>query len=122
MTEEKESEQVNDDDQEKVLTIDEGSPSEKPKRPGRKKRQTSTVSTNDSLESETQPLFEQPVIVEGKRSRKPTSRLELAELSPPRKEFSIPLVNLCEFSRFLRFIFASRRLGSRKSFGRNSIQ
>ncbi|CAF1035629.1 unnamed protein product [Rotaria sordida] len=70
---------------------------EKPKRPGRKKRESS--STVDMKEEEnlnainttdTQPLFEQPVILEGKRSRKPTSRLELSDLTTPKKELSIP--------------------------------
>ena len=64
---------------------------------GRKKREDSAV-TN---ESDTQPLFEQPVIVEGKRSRKPTSRLEITELSPPKKELSIPQVRLFPSNGFL---------------------
>ena len=50
-----------------------------------------------------QPLFEQPIIVEGKRSRKPTSRLELTDLSPPRKEFNIPQVVKQQSLLFLDF-------------------
>jgi hypothetical protein len=45
-------------------------------------------------EMDTQPLFEQPIVLEGKRSRKPTLRLELSELMPAKKELSIPQVNL----------------------------
>ncbi|CAF4186728.1 unnamed protein product [Rotaria sp. Silwood2] len=49
------------------------------------------------LESETketeldaQPLFEQPIILNGKRSRKPTLRLEISESIPAKKDLSIP--------------------------------
>lgn len=66
---------------------------EKPKRGGRKKRDVSDVKTENSTNDhamDTQPLFEQPVILEGKRSRKPTSRLELSDLATPKKELSIP--------------------------------
>jgi hypothetical protein len=49
---------------------------------------------NNDDAMDTQPLFEQPVIVEGKRSRKPTSRLEISELATPKKELSIPQVIL----------------------------
>ncbi|CAF1036828.1 unnamed protein product [Adineta steineri] len=66
---------------------------EKPKRAGRKKRDISDIK-NENLNNDptidTQPLFEQPIIVEGKRSRKPTLRLELSELAPPKKDISIP--------------------------------
>lgn len=55
------------------------------KRPGRKKRELTVDEYSD-----TQPLFEQPVVLEGKRSRKPTSRLELSDLETPKKEFTIP--------------------------------
>lgn len=71
---------------------------EKVKRVGRKKRDE-TISMKNSMENETQPLFEQPVIVEGKRSRKPTSRLELTDVSPPRKEFSVPQVWIFRWKR-----------------------
>lgn len=54
-------------------------------RPGRKKREPTN---GDPLD--TQPLFEQPIILEGKRSRKPTSRLELSDLEAPKKELVIP--------------------------------
>jgi len=67
---------------------------EKPKRAGRKKRDVKNENVNNDDAMDTQPLFEQPVIVEGKRSRKPTSRLELTELATPKKELSIPQVNL----------------------------
>lgn len=71
---------------------------EKPKRPGRKRKELTSTSSikeenlNDTNAVDTQPLFEQPVIVEGKRSRKPTSRLELSDLEAPKKELSIPQV------------------------------
>ena len=66
---------------------------EKPKRGGRKKRDVTDVKIeNANNEMDTQPLFEQPVILEGKRSRKPTSRLELSDLATPKKELSIPQV------------------------------
>jgi hypothetical protein len=68
---------------------------EKPKRAGRKKRDLTDVkieNSNSDNAMDTQPLFEQPVIVEGKRSRKPTSRLELSDLATPKKELSIPQV------------------------------
>ena len=42
---------------------------------------------------EEQPLFEQSIILDGKRSRKPTSRLEISELTPRKKELLIPQVN-----------------------------
>jgi hypothetical protein len=71
---------------------------EKPKRAGRKKRDVSLSNdikpenlNNDNI-MDTQPLFEQPIILEGKRSRKPTSRLELSDLATPKKELSIPQV------------------------------
>jgi hypothetical protein len=41
-----------------------------------------------------QPLFEQPIILEGKRSRKPTTRLELTELTLVKQELAICQVNL----------------------------
>lgn len=66
---------------------------EKPKRGGRKKRDGNELKTENSIldyAMDTQPLFEQPVILEGKRSRKPTSRLELSDLATPKKELSIP--------------------------------
>jgi hypothetical protein len=72
---------------------------EKPKRAGRKKRDVTSISDvktenlNNDNAMDTQPLFEQPIIVEGKRSRKPTSRLELSDLATPKKELSIPQVN-----------------------------
>jgi hypothetical protein len=68
----------------------------KPKRAGRKKRELTSENLNNDSLVDTQPLFEQPVIVEGKRSRKPTARLELSDLTPPKKELSIPEVNLPE--------------------------
>ncbi|CAF1288442.1 unnamed protein product [Adineta ricciae] len=68
-----------------------------PKRGGRKRREITAAISDVKAEHmdnehavDTQPLFEQPVILEGKRSRKPTSRLELSDLEPPKKEFSIP--------------------------------
>jgi hypothetical protein len=71
---------------------------EKPKRAGRKKRDLTAISDvkteNFNNDMDTQPLFEQPVIIEGKRSRKPTSRLELSDLATPKKELSIPQVNI----------------------------
>jgi len=98
MTTETENETISNEknDDEKPLIIAESTESneiptnspEKVKRVGRKKRDESI-----SMKNEAPPLFEQPVIVEGKRSRKPTSRLELTDVSPPRKEFSVPQGN-----------------------------
>jgi len=73
---------------------------DKPKRAGRKKREITSLNDiktenfNNDNAMDTQPLFEQPIIIEGKRSRKPTSRLELSDLETPKKELSIPQVNL----------------------------
>ncbi|UJR15529.1 hypothetical protein I4U23_002468 [Adineta vaga] len=50
---------------------------------------TESESTEDE-EMDTHALFEQPVLVEGKRSRKPTLRLELAEPTSTKKELTIP--------------------------------
>ena len=75
--------------EEQLINID------KPKRAGRKKRDVDSKveNLNNDNAMDTQPLFEQPIILEGKRSRKPTSRLELSELSPPKKELPIPQVS-----------------------------
>ncbi|CAF0806894.1 unnamed protein product [Adineta ricciae] len=48
------------------------------------------ASATEDEEMDTQPLFERPVLLEGKRSRKPTLRLELAKLTPTKKELTIP--------------------------------
>lgn len=48
------------------------------------------VTTPNDVRPDGQPLFEQPVILEGKRSRKPTLRLELSDLTRTKKELSIP--------------------------------
>jgi len=50
-----------------------------------------TVITDKDFDA--QPLLEQPVILEGKRSRKPTLRLEISELVPTKKDLIIPQVN-----------------------------
>ena len=76
----------------KVVEQEEQTNIDKPKRAGRKKKELTNSLNNDSL-NDTQPLFEQPVILEGKRSRKPTSRLELSDLATPKKELSIPQGN-----------------------------
>ena len=49
--------------------------------------------SSDDVKPDGQPLFEQPIILEGKRSRKPTLRLELSDLTPTKKELSIPQVD-----------------------------
>lgn len=88
---------------------------EKPKRPGRKKREISSVNDikTDNLNNDnavdTQPLFEQPIIIEGKRSRKPTARLELSDLETPKKELSIPQVSFIDITHQVNhFLFFSR--------------
>jgi len=50
-----------------------------------------TVITDNDFDA--QPLLEQPVILEGKRSRKPTLRLEISEVIPAKKDLIIPQVN-----------------------------
>ncbi len=44
-------------------------------------------------ENYTEPLLDQSFIIEGKRSRKPTLRLEITESISTKKELSIPQVN-----------------------------
>lgn len=44
-------------------------------------------------ESNAHTLVDQSFILEGKRSRKPTLRLEMSESTPTKKEFVIPQVN-----------------------------
>ena len=46
-----------------------------------------------SSEPNVQTLIDQSFILEGKRSRKPTLRLEMSESTPTKKEFVIPQVN-----------------------------
>ena len=46
-----------------------------------------------SNDPEAPPLFEQPILLEGKRSRKPTARLEISEPTTPKKEVSLPQGN-----------------------------
>ncbi|CAF4559256.1 unnamed protein product [Rotaria socialis] len=41
-------------------------------------------------EDDAQPLFEQPIILDGKRSRRPTSRLDISDSLPTKKELTIP--------------------------------
>ncbi|CAF4181958.1 unnamed protein product [Rotaria magnacalcarata] len=41
-------------------------------------------------EGDAQPLFEQPIILDGKRSRRPTSRLDISDSLPAKKELTIP--------------------------------
>jgi hypothetical protein len=52
------------------------------------------VSSKSETEITDNEIDAQPVILEGKRSRKPTLRLEISELVPAKKEFSIPQVSL----------------------------
>ncbi|CAF4158091.1 unnamed protein product [Adineta steineri] len=59
----------------------------------KEKRDVSSNSENETTaddDMDTQPLFEQPIVLEGKRSRKPTLRLEILESLPTKKELSIP--------------------------------
>jgi len=58
----------------------------------KEKHDASSKSEIEIIENEvdTQPLLEQPTILEGKRSRKPTLRLEISELVPAKKELPIP--------------------------------
>lgn len=48
---------------------------------------------DEKPDSSSQPLHDSSFILEGKRSRKPTLRLEMSEPVPIKKEFSIPQVN-----------------------------
>ena len=49
--------------------------------------------TDEDDEADPSPaLLEQPVILQGKRSRKPTARLDISHSTPSKKEFSIPQV------------------------------
>lgn len=64
----------------------------------------------DDLESS----VEKPTILEGKRSRKPTARLDVSVLTPSKKVLSIPQVTI-RFDPILEFLV---RLGSWRSFGR----
>jgi hypothetical protein len=59
------------------------------------KQDVSSKSESETTDNEmdAQPLFEQTVILEGKRSRKPTLRLEISEFLPTKKELSIPQVS-----------------------------
>ena len=50
--------------------------------------------TSSSDDESLQPLLEQPTILEGKRSRKPTARLELGALTPSKRTLTIPQVKL----------------------------
>jgi hypothetical protein len=61
-------------------------------------------SDNEKEETKTeqldaQPLLEQAVIIEGKRSRKPTLRLEISELVHAKKQLPIPQVNVMLLSQ-----------------------
>lgn len=88
-----------------------------PKRSARKKREpTSTVDQNIDHEMvDTQPLFEQPIIVEGKRSRKPTSRLELSESLTSKTEAPIPQVG-GPFTLSLLALFSSTSEREKKPY------
>ena len=63
------------------------SPSEEPTNSQSIKEETDTPS-----ESSTQPSHDQSLILEGKRSRKPTSLFNMSQLITSKKEFSIPQV------------------------------
>ncbi|CAF0799614.1 unnamed protein product [Rotaria sp. Silwood1] len=58
----------------------------------REKHDASSKSESEMKENELDapPLFEQPIILNGKRSRKPTLRLEISESIPTKKELPIP--------------------------------
>jgi hypothetical protein len=98
---------------------------DKPKRAGRKKREVTSLNDiktenfNNDNAMDTQPLFEQPIIIEGKRSRKPTSRLELSDLETPKKELSIPQVNLVYRHTSQSYESSIVYLGSWKTIRRN---
>ena len=53
---------------------------------------TSEIDENVNT-NETTALFEQPSVLQGKRSRKVTSRLEIVSSTPAKKDFIIPKVN-----------------------------
>lgn len=51
-----------------------------------------SAETKEEKSDDLQSPLEQPKILEGKRSRKPISRLDLSSLTPSKKEVSIPQV------------------------------
>ncbi len=59
----------------------------------KEEQQIKTELVDVPSKSETHPVLDQSVIIEGKRSRKPTLRLEISEQIPAKKELSIPQVN-----------------------------
>ncbi len=80
------SEEPKEEEQEEQMNI------EKPESDSDKEKHD--VSSKSETEITDNEIDAQPVILEGKRSRKPTLRLEISELVPAKKEFSIPQVSL----------------------------
>ncbi|CAF1369980.1 unnamed protein product [Rotaria sordida] len=73
-----------DDEQKNIEKLENGNEKEK--------HDVSSTSESELKENEldAQSLFEQSMVVNGKRSRKPTLRLEISESLPTKKELSIP--------------------------------
>jgi len=84
------SEEPNESKEEEEQIISEKSESDNEKQDVPSKSETKK--TDNELNA--QPLLEQSFILEGKRSRKPTLRLEISELTPAKKDLSIPQVNI----------------------------
>lgn len=61
--------------------------------------------TSSKNDDDVQPLLEQSVILEGKRSRKPTLRLEISEPTPVKKDLLIPQVTLILSKQKITFLF-----------------
>lgn len=61
----------------------------------KEKHDTPSKSDSEMKDNETdpQPLFEQPIVLDGKRSRRPTARLDISDSTPSKKELSIPQVS-----------------------------
>ncbi len=82
------------------------SSSDEPNAPEEEERMNIEKPESDNEKEETkteqldaQPLLEQAVIIEGKRSRKPTLRLEISELVHAKKQLPIPQVNVMLLSQ-----------------------
>jgi len=82
------SEQSNASKEEEEQVIIEKPESDSEKEKHEIPSKSETVITDNNFDA--QPLLEQSVIVEGKRSRKPTLRLEISELVPAKKDLIIP--------------------------------
>ncbi len=77
-----------------VASSEESSASKEEERTDIGKVEHDDVPSKADNEIDAPPLFEQPIVLEGKRSRKPTLRLEVSDLIRAKKELAIPQVNI----------------------------